>query len=331
MSSNVTSIILSLDSASVEINRYFSIFIFIFGIFGNLLNCLVLSQRPLRTNPCAFLFLISSIASLISILSGLTTRMLAGYAADLTNTIAWLCKLRAFVLFVSRTIASWLLTLASIDRWYSSLINYKNRQKSSLKNSYRNMFIIIIFSIILYIHMFYCYEANSINTPLKCYGKTKICRVTTDLPYAFITYMIPIIIMIIFGLMTISNIRKSNRRVNVTVTAVMTNIQQQQQWKRTDCHLLLMLLIQILLYSLFTLPQATQKIYSTFTEDQIKSSLQKSIENLIFNFFLLLTYFSSAMPFYIYTLCGGKIFRKTLINIFKKPFIRTMQTKNNIN
>ncbi len=79
MSTNTTNLILSINNASKELDRYFSIFIFIFGILGNLLNCLVLSQRPLRTNPCSFLFLISSIASLISILSGLTTRMLAGY------------------------------------------------------------------------------------------------------------------------------------------------------------------------------------------------------------------------------------------------------------
>ncbi|CAF4662290.1 unnamed protein product, partial [Rotaria sp. Silwood1] len=42
-------------------------------------------------------------ASLTSIVSGLTTRMLAGYAVDLTNTIDWLCKFRIYVLMVSRT------------------------------------------------------------------------------------------------------------------------------------------------------------------------------------------------------------------------------------
>jgi hypothetical protein len=322
MSSNITNLILSLNNASSQLNRYFSIFIFIFGIFGNLLNCLVLSQRSLRTNPCSFLFLISSIASLISILSGLTTRMLAGYAVDLTNTISWLCKLRAFILFTSRNIASWLLTVASIDRWFSSSINHQYRQKSSLKNAYKNMFIIIIFSILLYIEIFYCYESNLINTPLKCYGKDGICRITTDLSYALITLIIPIIIMIIFGLMTISNVQSSYRRVCVTVTA---NIQKQRQrWKKTEYHLLLMLLIQILLYSFFTLPQAIQKIYSTITADQIKTALQTSIENLVFNLLLLLTYFSSAMPFYIYTLCGGKIFRKTLIDVLKKPCTRSI-------
>lgn len=263
MSSNITNLILSLNNVSSQLNRYFSIFIFISGIFGNLLNCLVLSQRSLRTNPCSFLFLISSIASLISILSGLTTRMLAGYAVDLTNTISWLCKLRAFILFTSRTIAIWLLTLASIDRSFSSSINHQYRQKSSLKNAYKNMFIIIIFSILLYIEIFYCYESNLINTPLQCYGKDGICRIVTDLSYALI---IPIIIMIIFGLMTISNVQHSYRRVCVTVSTVTTNIQKQRQrWKKTEYHLLLMLLIQILLYSFFyTSASKTKNLFNIY-------------------------------------------------------------------
>ena len=276
MNTSTYNLILRLNDVSTQLNRYFSIFIFIFGIVGNILNCLVLSQRALRTNPCSFCFLISSIASFISILSGLATRMLAGYAVDLTNTITWLCKLRAFILFVSRTIASWLLTLASIDRWYLSSINHQLRQKSSLKTTYKNTFIIIICSILLYIQMFYCYEANLINSPLQCYGKNGICRIGTDLSYALITIVIPIIIMIIFGLMTISNIKHSYRRVCVTmiITQRSSDIQnQQRRWKKIDYHLLLMLFIQIILYSFFTLSQAIQRIYSTFTDEQLKSNL----------------------------------------------------------
>ncbi|CAF3320352.1 unnamed protein product [Rotaria sp. Silwood1] len=95
MATNTTSLDFLLNSISSQLNRYFSIFIFIFGVIGNILNCIVLSQRPHRTNPCSFYFLISSMASLTSIVSGLTTRMLAGYAVDLTNTIDWLCKFRS--------------------------------------------------------------------------------------------------------------------------------------------------------------------------------------------------------------------------------------------
>ncbi|CAF2854861.1 unnamed protein product [Rotaria sp. Silwood2] len=325
MPTNTTNLILSLNNMSTQLNRYCSVFIFIFGVLGNILNCIVLSQRPLRKNPCSFFFLISSMANLTSILSGLTTRMLAGYAVDLTNTIDWLCKLRVFVLMVSRTIALWLIALASVDRCLLSSANQQYRKMSSLKNSYRSIFIIILFSILLYVQLIYCYQANLTQTPLKCYGKTEICRMTTDFSYALITVVIPIIVMITFGLLTISNVQNSRRRVfTITATHFSNNSpNQSERWRKTDSYLLVMLLVQTVLYCFFTLPQAIQKIYSTMTESQIKSSLQNAIENLGFNILLLLTYFSSGMPFYIYTLCGGKIFRQTLLDVFKSICMRS--------
>lgn len=87
MSSSDANVIVAWNNTSAAINRYFSIFIFLFW------DSWKYSQ-----------------------LSGLTARMLSGWAGDLTNTIDWLCKLRAFVLFVSRNIGAWLIQLATIDR-----------------------------------------------------------------------------------------------------------------------------------------------------------------------------------------------------------------------
>ncbi|CAF3975676.1 unnamed protein product [Rotaria sp. Silwood1] len=149
----------------------------------------------------------------------------------------------------------------------------------------------------LYAQLIYCYQANLTQTPLKCYGKTEICRMITDFSYAVITIVIPIIVMIIFGLLTISNVQNSYRRICITTIAQLSKSgkNQSQRCKKTDYSLLLMLLVQT-----------------------IKSSLQNAIEYLAFNLLLLLTYFSRGMPFYIYTLCGEKIFRQTINNIFKR-------------
>ncbi len=134
MSSNVTEIT-NLNNLSAQFNRYLSIVILLFGIVGNILNCLALSQRTLRSNPCATLFLASSIANLITLISGVAVRLLAGWSTDLTNTVGWLCKFRIFVLFTSRTVAPWLIALATIDRWCSSSIPVHRREMSTLKNA----------------------------------------------------------------------------------------------------------------------------------------------------------------------------------------------------
>jgi len=93
----------SLNLLSHQLNRYLSIPILVFGTIGNILNCLALSQHTLRLNPCSFIFLASSIASLITLISGVAVRLLAGWSLDLTNTIGWLCKFRIFILFTFRT------------------------------------------------------------------------------------------------------------------------------------------------------------------------------------------------------------------------------------
>ena len=323
MSSSDASAIAAWNSTSAAINRYFSIFVYFFGTVGNILNILVLSQRNLRGNPCSIYFLISSLANLVAIVSGLTTRMLSGWAVDLTNTIDWLCKLRAFVLFISRNIGSWLILLAAIDRWLLSHPDAQRRQWSSLKNAYRGMAVSALLSIILYSPILYCYQANLTNAPLRCYGKDDLCRLTNDLIYAVLTIALPIILMFIFGLMTIINIRQIKNRVQTTsTTEVHTNTGQGTELskKKLDRRLFLMLAFQIVLLSLFTLPQAGQKLYSTLVSDAGQTALKKAIDNFIFNLLLLFTYLANGMSFYIYTLSGGTIFRDTLKDLTRKIF-----------
>ena len=321
MSNQTAALIHLLNNVSYQVNRYFALAIFIFGIIGNLLNCLVLSRNPLRKNPCAFLFLTASVASLVSILSGLTTRMMAGWAADLTTTVEWLCKLRAFVLFTARTVALWSIALASIDRWCSSSTDPNRRKRSDLKKTYRNLVFVLLASILVYTHVFICYQANLTNSPLRCYGGNIPCRIVTDLTYAILSIEAPIVVMIVFGLMTIVNVRRSYHRVFIATHSQTetSRPKSNSKWKKTDSNLLLMLLIQTILFSLFTLPQAIQRMYSTFTEQQPRSLLQTAIENMIFNLLLLFTYFSNGIPFYVFTLCGNTIFRRTLFEILRRP------------
>ncbi|CAM4782779.1 unnamed protein product [Rotaria magnacalcarata] len=305
-------------------------------MIGNILNCFVLSQPNLRLNPCAYLFLISSLTNMISITFGLSTRILSGWNMNFTDSNTLMCKFRAFVMLTSRTTSFWLIAFATIDRWFSSCCQYQRRQMSSLKNAQRGTIIIIILSILLYSQILYCYEANITSTPLKCYGKSAECRLLTDIIYALITILFPLLIMCIFGLMTISNIRQTYyvilfKRTNTGSdnenkrTLVLTN-RQRERWKKIDRYLRHVLLVQTILLTVFTLPQVIEKIYTTLTANPSKSSLHNTIDKFIYNFVLLLTYVASGMPFYIYTLSGGSIFRNALRNLFRSMFSFTTNT-----
>ncbi|CAF0728533.1 unnamed protein product [Adineta steineri] len=314
----------TLDHISIQVNRYFSIFIFLFGTTGNILNCLVLSRPSLRSNPCTFYFLISSIANMISITCGLTSRILSGWDMDLTNTNAFLCKFRAFIMLVSRSIAFWLIALATVDRWLLSSYRHQRRQCSSLKNAQQGTIAIIILSSFLYCQVLYCYDANMISAPLRCYGKTITCRLVTDLTYALVTILCPLLIMCIFGLMTISNIRRihfnkstQSKLLDINDKNKKTIKPKKQKRKRIDRYLRHVLFVQIIFLTILTIPQVIEKLYTTLTMNQMKSSLNITIDNFIYNIVLLLTYLASGMPFYIYTLSGGNTFRNALMDLFK--------------
>ncbi|CAF0840585.1 unnamed protein product [Adineta ricciae] len=325
MSSSDAILIASINNATVQMNRYLPLIIFIFGLVGNLLNTLILSRRTLRTNPCALLFLVSSLSGIIAIISGLTTRLTAGWAVDLSETIGWLCKLRIFVLFVSRTMVIWFLVFASIDRWLSSCKDVQLRHLSSLKNSYRSILLVILFSIALNGPLLYCYEANLVGTPAKCFGFTAPCRLYTDLAFTCGNNVVPSLAMLLFGLLTIRNIHSMRNRVNNRQSSVLTQNSgiktQQQQQKKTDRSLFRMLCVQILFLILCTAPYTIYRLYSTVTPPAgSKPALQNVIEVLLFNFCTNLTYLATAMPFYIYTLCGGKVFRNEFYSVIADTF-----------
>ncbi|CAF2702514.1 unnamed protein product [Rotaria sp. Silwood2] len=335
MSSFDANLIIAFQNALLQINRYLAIFIFVFGFVGNIANILVLSQRCLRSNPCARFFLFSSAANIVAVCSGLISRFLSTWAMDLTNTNPFLCKLRGFLVFSSITCGFWLMVLATVDRWLSSSSDANRRQYSTLQNAHRGMIIVVILSVAIQAHHLYCFEANLTSGPLKCYTGTPMCRLLSDLTFVVGALIFPLVAMIIFSLMTIVNVRRAHIRVQMIATNQTSHIipqipiittAQENQRKRTDRQLLIMLFVQVFLIVLFTLPLAIQKFYSTTTADILKSPLQNTIETFLFNLFLLLYYLACGLPFYVNTLSGGVIFRKAVIslinNVNRKIFCR---------
>ncbi|CAF0838105.1 unnamed protein product [Adineta steineri] len=94
--------VLTLNNIVTQANRYFATFIFIFGCVGNIMNIFVLSQSLFVQIPVQYY---SSVAALISLIAGLSSRMLSSITIDLSDTVRWICKMRGFTLFTFRAIA----------------------------------------------------------------------------------------------------------------------------------------------------------------------------------------------------------------------------------
>jgi len=131
--------------------------------------------------------------------------------------------------------------------------------------------------------------------------------------------MFPLIFMTVFGLLTISNLRqrryclqgrKYSHERHVNRKTLIFLDQQRQRWKKLERYLQHMLCLQVISLIILTLPQVIHKLYFTLTYRWDKSTIEYELNRILYQFELLLPYLENALPFYIYTLAGGKIFRR---------------------
>lgn len=312
--------IASMQYATAQMIFYLPNTLFFFGFVGNLLNFLVFSQKNMRSQPCVVYFLVASITNMICVVSSMTPRMLLSYfmIPDQTETVTVFCKMRLIALFTNRTISSWLLAMATVERYLISSRNVRLRRMSNLKNVYRCIIIISVLSSLIWAEAGYCFDANLVGTPQKCYAKSDVCRVLNDLSQSLTTTLFPSTVMLIFGLLTIRNIQQSQRVIHVTQTGTTT---APVRTKRDERSLTIMLAAQVILLTVFSLPLAGQKFYLTYTFYQPKSSTQRALENFVFALVLQLLNIPSCIPFYLYTITG-RVFREELLKILKNGIMR---------
>jgi hypothetical protein len=176
----------------------------------------------------------------------------------------------------------------------------------------------------IHAQIIFCYDANLDKTPIPCFNKNDKCRLMNDLIFAIVTALTPLIFILIFGWMTILNIRSSQNRIKPNTTTSITNrhlpITEQQRIEKRDRFLLRMLLIQVILFGCLTLPFVICRFYITLTMNYSKSHYQDEIDKFVFEVLLLITFIPSGMQFYVNTLSGGYIFRKALLDIFQMIF-----------
>ncbi|CAF1158969.1 unnamed protein product [Adineta steineri] len=332
------------------INRYFSMFILIFGTIGNFLNLLVFTRKTFRNNICVNYFLASTIADSFIILSGVLPRLLGGFGMDLSQSSSILCKLKFFTIYHSGYTAAWFTCLACIERYLSSSESVYKRHLITIKRAKLSMIFVILFGIIIFGEQFHCIDINQnlYGAPQSCYQlkRNVQCQIADSLMQFIFEMFIPAIVMTIFGVLTLQNVRQRKRRVNVANTTkrlvplfAVTNISHhsvtQQSINRTvgpnnqparmevnrtaqkrEMQLIMMLLMQVAFFVVSSCPISVYKIYSIATINQARPILRASIENTIFNVCVLCSFLNNNINFYIYTLCGAT-FRKELLKLFR--------------
>ena len=291
----------------IEFNlvRYFSITLLILGTFGNTFNILIFTRPKLRSIPCSWYFLASTSTHFLALYMGCLPRVLTtfGINPQTTAQAAIYCKTRSFFTYSSLSVSIWFVIGACIDRWASSCTSVRIRSLSNIKIAKRFIVGIVIIVYLVYFQMFFCFDGKFASTTSNCYTVSALCELYNNFAL-FVTYsVLPCLLILIFGLLTIRNVRQSHLRIHP--------MQNNQNKKKTPTQMTVMLLVQVICSIILSLPMSLQNIYTQMTESFDKSEQEQQLEDFLGTLFILISLMNSSLSFYIFTLTG-QIFREEL-------------------
>ncbi|CAF0799418.1 unnamed protein product [Rotaria sp. Silwood1] len=301
-------IIQRLPVISLQLNRIVPIFQIILGTFGNILNILIFTRRTLRNNPCSLYFLASSINNIFVLYVATLTRLLSsGWKIDPTNYNLTLCKLRIFFVYSSLALIQWFMVLASIDRYLSSCQNARYRQMSSISIARKVIGLTILIIALAHFHTFIWWSVDYIGSKTYCNIFIYDYEIAFQVFFLILTCALPPFLMALFGTLTILNVRKLRTQVTP-----LNNDVRNERLRSKDRQLIIMLLIQILVTILCTLPFSVVNITSMIFQYLVTlSDYGDAINTFYSNIGRLVNYFNPVVGFYIYTL-SSQTFRSEL-------------------
>jgi hypothetical protein len=307
-----------LNYVNIQLNRYFPLPVMIFGTIGLILNIIIFTRRSLFNNSCVQYLLANTLSNVIVLYWVVVTRIFSdGYANDLSIRSNTFCKIRYFLTYYSRTLSTWFIVLACMDRWLSS--NQARNRFNTVSFARKIILITFIVCFLSYLHICFLFiiQTSAGSSSLTCYATPGVYQVFSDLQYLIFYALGPPILMLIFGLLTLKNLRR-NRRFVLPIS----NVQNQlkiNSIKRRDNQLLAMLLLQVMIIVIFTLPFAIQKLLNTLMPTTNQTSLEKAQSNLLTATLRLISYGSHAFGFFFYTL-AARIFRMELLQIINRIY-----------
>jgi len=285
-------------------NIYIQPIQFCLTILTNLINIRILLSRTLRSSTCTYYFLAYAICSIIYVCLASPTQFLRAFNIDWSEGKRT-CQIFVYVLFIFPFQGNCMLILASIDRYFCSLSStYRYHCRSTIKKTKKRILISIIFSSVCMLPMSFIYYQDD---------QTKKCtlqRTVLNLIYVFsqvtFYYILTPISMVIFGCLTIRNIRQRSLRIHL--------LRSSLQSRRTNRQLIRMLILQTTVHLIFSLPFGFfYAIQSFFPMTQTRTIL--ALRYMAVNWQQM----NHFLSFFLYIL-SGNIYRREFQRIFSCYF-----------
>lgn len=295
------------------------------GFIGCIINLLVFTKKNLRKNPCTIYFIafnISNILFICSLLLQLT--MYLGFHINPSIENLTICRLRLYSAVLFNTLSPFYLLLACIDRSWVTSPNALTRQRSTQRLAVVCLVIGTIFWSLIHIHvLIYSTVLQLLPTFSVCYFPRGIYRVFIGY-YMLMKEILTLLLMALCGLWSIKNVQRIRHGVVSSMVRTMTE-RNIYSTSSKDRQMIWMLLLDILIYVLFSFSYALLLIYQQITQYDRKSVERIEIETVITNLCL----FSIAIPYCTScyaNLIASKAFRKEV----KKGFVSTINRLHQI-
>ena len=286
--------------------------VMLIGWVGCIVNLLVFTQKNLRKNPCTIYFIAFNVTNILVICSiSLQLTLSVGYNIELSLLASGLCRLRVYAAVLFNTLSPFYLLLASIDRSLVTSVNARTRERSTRRLALVSLTVGTIFWALFHIHVFiYSTILQLSPTYFVCYFQRGVYRAFIGY-YLLMKEVITLTLMTLSGLWSIKNVRRM-RRIGVPrdSSIIRTEAQNSMHFtSSTDRQMILMLVLDALIYALFSFTYAILLIYQQITQFHIKSAERVEIERVVTNLCLFAVSIPCCTSCYV-NLVTSKTFRK---------------------
>ncbi|CAF1354428.1 unnamed protein product [Rotaria sordida] len=287
----------------LQTNIYIQPIHFLLAIITNIFNIRILCCRTLLSSPCTYYFLVYAILSIIYTCLLCPIQFVRGFSINWINGQVT-CKMHTYLLFILPFHSNIMLILASLDRYYSSLQIRRLQSTSAIRIASRNIIYTTLFSIFYMLPVLFIYNWNEKSR--KCLLKFHNIINIYTLSQVVIYYILSPSIMILFGILTVYNIRQKSIRVILCISWI-----RQRRRRRTECQLVRMLILQVIVHLILVLPFGI--IYSI---NSIIPSTQTPTIIAIRLIFVSWQQCDHFISFFLYIL-SASIYRQQLIRLLK--------------
>ncbi|CAF1182568.1 unnamed protein product [Rotaria sordida] len=281
----------------------FGLFIIVVSTIGNICNCFVfLCIRSLNKHPNALFVIGSSIGSLLFINIGLFSSIISVFSGfNPSNRWLFWCKISTWLYYSAGCCSFMCICFSAFGQCLLTLPKIKWQRLITRIRAQ----LMILFTAIIWLIIFL--PLSIFSNQIQISATTSTCTVTVPIISVYAAYWViigyyflPIILLLILFCLTWYNLKQLLRRRR-NLESAMTR----------------MMLIQMSVILISGIPASICIIYSLATKYSTKTYLRLVYESVIFLAFVLFTFFTNGISFWIY-LFVSKTFRKHIKDFISK-------------